>query len=144
MTLTVFLFSAAACGQQNFTGTAGAIQSPNYPQDYPDNTICRYQIFAPAGSKVRRNVYCKKHGPPVANTEIFINIPIICLFVFLLYVAVNNFSVTFGQHHANTYNYNNKCKFLVIRLLLTSINMILWKCTSMNINFSIEKYQLHS
>ena len=58
MTLIVFV-SAAACGQQNFTGTAGAIQSPNYPQDYPDNTICRYQIFAPAGSKVRRNVYCK-------------------------------------------------------------------------------------
>ena len=59
-------FSAAACGQLNFTGTSGSIQSPNYPNNYPDHLFCRYQIFAPAGTKVKL-----RHSFPGFNAMLF-------------------------------------------------------------------------
>ena len=50
--LQSFCIIITACGNLNFTGSSGVIQSPNYPQHYPNNIYCRYQIFAPATTQV--------------------------------------------------------------------------------------------
>lgn len=39
------------CGQMNYTGSSGVIATPNYPRSYPNSLICKYNIFAPNGTK---------------------------------------------------------------------------------------------
>lgn len=35
------------CGQLNYTGTSGAVMTPNYPSSYPNSMSCKYHIIAP-------------------------------------------------------------------------------------------------
>ncbi|XP_019615586.1 PREDICTED: deleted in malignant brain tumors 1 protein-like [Branchiostoma belcheri] len=41
------------CGPLLLTGESGALNSPNYPQDYPNNLTCRYGIVVGTGRRIR-------------------------------------------------------------------------------------------
>ena len=48
----VSLILLAAC-DETFTDETGVIQSPNYPNAYPNNRECAYVINRPAGERIR-------------------------------------------------------------------------------------------
>ena len=51
--MTYYLFTSDAICRENRHGLFGVIQSPNFPDTYPDNLHCEWNITVPAGHRVR-------------------------------------------------------------------------------------------
>lgn len=45
-------FVATVCGNTAYYGPSGEINSPNYPDFYPNNLDCDYNIYASPGSSI--------------------------------------------------------------------------------------------
>ena len=43
---------AGSCGQLQYSGSEGAVTSPNWPSNYNHNLDCKYYITAQANSKI--------------------------------------------------------------------------------------------
>ena len=52
------------CPSRTFTGQCGMIRSPNYPEDYPPNTMCDLEMEVTAGYKVQITFVDLQVEPP--------------------------------------------------------------------------------
>ena len=42
----------SSCGSRFLTGDFGELQSPNFPENYPNNAECNWEITVPEGKKI--------------------------------------------------------------------------------------------